>query len=441
MNIGSSYTQPVLSPSNSITVENKIVTKNVNDKQKYSESEFKYDKEKKKRKNENHEKREKKNYEKSKSKKSKSKKEKTYKDDNKHEKKKKKRKFNEVVLSNVSDEIEVDDNYNDSSSEWSSDDDNDKIKNTFTSESMITYNDNNLKSNVKNDNRNIIYLPDGKILVTAKKNIIENPNNIFIPNNNEIEVDGGKNFGGVNWGTDHSKDRDLNLHGLYRLDVSNYSLFTGNVSTHSNARTCSTNTNISSFQLFKKSLKLPSGATFSDDRNIFRPLKKPDDMQMIKKSKIYADIRLKKSNRYFVAGKYDINHVNNANKKKKKMIKKGFEAINGVFVKRVRYDNVKRNKNKGIENKKKTENLSENYVSIHDSNMGINNSIITINSNIISSYSNISSVSGFGSGSGFVPLPPVSPGDIDKEFESDGGEEERGDVISGFLEGISSSGE
>jgi hypothetical protein len=63
----------------------------------------------------------------------------------------------------------------------------------------------------------------------------------------------------------HHHHRDLDLHGLYRLDIPSYLLSTGNLTT--NIRTgVSTNAKISSLQLLKNSYKFPSGATMSDDR-------------------------------------------------------------------------------------------------------------------------------------------------------------------------------
>jgi hypothetical protein len=96
--------------------------------------------------------------------------------------------------------IHIDSNNTDSSSDWS-DDDNTKNNN----ETMINYNKNNQNINLQN-NKNIIYLPDGTILVNAQKKIKpENPNNLFIRNKNEIFE--GKNPDGVHWGMDHNKDR------------------------------------------------------------------------------------------------------------------------------------------------------------------------------------------------------------------------------------------
>lgn len=61
--------------------------------------------------------------------------------------------------------------------------------------------------------------------------------------------------------------RHLNLHGLYRLDIPSYLLYTGNLLAQNDVRTgVSTNANISSLQLLKKAYKLPSGATVSDYR-------------------------------------------------------------------------------------------------------------------------------------------------------------------------------
>ena len=282
----------------------------------------------------------------------------------------------------------------DSSSEWSGDNDNNNNNNKNNKNNkkakyenqMVAYSENT--GDNTNMNKEIIFLPDGRMLVQpSNQNNKNNKNGPEIPD--------------VVWGTDHRGEESIRLHGVYAPDVPVYTLFIGGISreitgkrekrekrdergnignigseisdTYSTVKSNISNRNlqtnstyISSFSLAKKSHSLPTGAIFMDEnspRGLFRPIEKSIIEKKNDKKEILKEIRLRKRERYFISGRYycenDDKNDDNGNNK----IRIGGDILSDQFVKRIRYDRIRKNK-------RKINILNQNNSNINTNNFG-----------------------------------------------------------------------
>jgi hypothetical protein len=257
--------------------------------------------------------------------------------------------------------------------------------------------------------KNIIFLPDGKILVTAKSG-------------SEL----GPKVPGVDWVTDTRGDSSIKTHGYYLPDIPVYKLYTGNIaenhgnsnyeindhsnninnsssSSSSNVRFSIARTNskfTTSFSLASKTHILPSGAIFSSNNSaIFRPQEKTVLQQKYGKSEILREIRLKKRNRFFMAGKYELGNDGEINSKKTKKL--STDVISDISVKRIHFDILRKRKQQQQIEKQK-------FIIQNDSGSKIQNT----SQNNFPFYPEKSFLN-----SSFLPFPTHTTSGMEKEFE------------------------
>jgi hypothetical protein len=267
-----------------------------------------------------------------------------------------------------------------SSSDWSDDEGN------VRSDAVSTW------SKKATNMREIRFLPNGNVLLAAPTASSSNKDD-------------------KGWKVSRSGDAEMKQYGTYRLNVPVYSIFTGEIVPSNNegnvqggvrkaVSTAKSDRYISSFQLAQKAHTLPSDA-------IFRPIQRPDKYLIPSRNDYLSEIRGKKTGRYFIAGKYSSdyfqNNLNNerenrkgkgkGKEKKKGVFKKGYETLTGSLVKRIRYKNIKKEK------ERRRLELEPDHSIRDDSNALV-----------------LSSGPAVFLGSGFIPLPPISLSDIDSEF-------------------------
>ena len=362
----------------------------------------------------------------------------------------------------------------DSSTDWSSDEETEtfsmkKMKQEQNNNSNSTRNNNQLatsNSTKKRNfieaefNRNFIFLPNGEMMVTTSSAAASAVASGVI-RDGEGRGGGEEGWGGVTQMIDRRGDKSIILHGVYLHDIPTYSLYIGHVNTshsfpHTSTST-STSTSLprigekycSSFSLAKKNHFLPSGAMLCDENvSVFRPLEKTLHAQKHGRFQILNEIRLKKKDRYFIAGTYQIDREEGsdvekevvgtgAQKGKKRRDKKGFRRIDNILsdvsVKRIRfefirkqkiqnsnmdavgdYNNDDNNNNCNNNNSSSNNNDNNNFISNYSINNNNNNSIIT------STYQSDQLLNSIGTsgflGSDYLPLPPFTIAGIDTEF-------------------------
>ena len=322
-----------------------------------------------------------------------------------------------------------------SSTDWSSDED---ISTEHTKRLRKESNDgqlviSNIKSNEAEFNRNFIFLPNGQMMVTPMGTGTENTERSRVGLGPHAAITST----GVGHTIDRGGDKSIILHGVYLPDVPTYSLFVGELSytltqqdpsilqinehVHRSFKSVRTGSDFrSSFSLAKQNHKLPSGTIFSDENvPVFRPLEKTLLAQKYGKSQILSEIRLKKRERYYMAGKYEIggelcNGIEKSieGKRKEKKSRRITDILSDVSVKRVRYDYIKKQK---LELKMR-----------HVIDMNIDTSVPRNNRNCSGVNHFYDSKDIFGTvtctgtsgflGSDFLPLPPCTISGIDREF-------------------------
>ena len=358
----------------------------------------------------------------------------------------------------------------DSSTDWSSDEETEtfsmkKMKQEANSNSnrnnnqLATSNSTKKRNFIEAEfNRNFIFLPNGEMMVTASSAAASAVASGVI-RDGEGRGGGEEGWGGVTQMIDRRGDKSIILHGVYLHDIPTYSLYIGHVNTSHSFPHTSTSTSIStslprigekycsSFSLAKKNHFLPTGAMLCDENvSVFRPLEKTLHAQKHGKFQILNEIRLKKKDRYFIAGTYQIDREEGsdvekevvgtgAQKGKKRRDKKGFRRIDDILsdvsVKRIRfefirkqkiqnsnmdavgdYDNDDNNNNCNNNNSSSNNNDNNNFISNYSINN--NNSIIT------STYQSDQLLNSIGTsgflGSDYLPLPPFTIAGIDTEF-------------------------
>jgi hypothetical protein len=291
----------------------------------------------------------------------------------------------------------------DSEDSWSTDGDNNTNFKKMKSNQLVNIGHNH---DIEKNAKNIIFLPDGKILVTAKSG-------------SEL----GSKVPGVDWVTDTRGDSSIKAHGYYLPDIPVYKLYTGsiaenhgnsnfennninnnNYSTNSNVRFSTARANskfTSSFSLALKNHNLPSGAIFASKNSaIFRPQEKTILQQKYGKSEILREIRLKKRNRFFIAGKYELGNDGETNSKKTKKL--STDVISDISVKRIRFDILRKRKQQQIEKQK--------FIIQNDRSNDIQNS----SQNDYPFYPEKSFLN-----SSFLPLPAHTISGMEKEFENE----------------------
>ena len=360
----------------------------------------------------------------------------------------------------------------DSSTDWSSDEETEtfsmkKMKQEQNSNSnrnnnqLATSNSTKKRNFIEAEfNRNFIFLPNGEMMVTASSAAASAVASGVI-RDGEGRGGGEEGWGGVTQMIDRRGDKSIILHGVYLHDIPTYSLYIGHVNTSHSFPHTSTSTSIStslprigekycsSFSLAKKNHILPSGAMLCDENvSVFRPLEKTLHAQKHGKFQILNEIRLKKKDRYFIAGTYQIDREEGsdvekevvgtgAQKGKKRRDKKGFRRIDNILsdvsVKRIRfefirkqkiqnsnmdavgdYNNDDNNNNCNNNNSSSNNNDNNNFISNYSINNNNNNSIIT------STYQSDQLLNSIGTsgflGSDYLPLPPFTIAGIDTEF-------------------------
>ena len=360
----------------------------------------------------------------------------------------------------------------DSSTDWSSDEETEtfsmkKMKQEQNSNSnrnnnqLATSNSTKKRNFIEAEfNRNFIFLPNGEMMVTASSAAASAVASGVI-RDGEGRGGGEEGWGGVTQMIDRRGDKSIILHGVYLHDIPTYSLYIGHVNTshsfpHTSTST-STSTSLprigekycSSFSLAKKNHFLPSGAMLCDENvSVFRPLEKTLHAQKHGKFQILDEIRLKKKDRYFIAGTYQIDREEGsdvekevvgtgAQKGKKRRDKKGFRRIDNILsdvsVKRIRFEFIRKQKiqnsnmdavgdynnddnsnNCNNNNSSSNNNDNNNFISNYSINNNNNNSIIT------STYQSDQLLNSIGTsgflGSDYLPLPPFTIAGIDTEF-------------------------
>ena len=362
----------------------------------------------------------------------------------------------------------------DSSTDWSSDEETEtfsmkKMKQEQNNNSNSTRNNNQLatsNSTKKRNfieaefNRNFIFLPNGEMMVTTSSAAASAVASGVI-RDGEGRGGGEEGWGGVTQMIDRRGDKSIILHGVYLHDIPTYSLYIGHVNTSHSFPHTSTSTSIStslprigekycsSFSLAKKNHILPSGAMLCDENvSVFRPLEKTLHAQKHGRFQILNEIRLKKKDRYFIAGTYQIDREEGsdvekevvgtgAQKGKKRRDKKGFRRIDNILsdvsVKRIRFEFIRKQKiqnsnmdavgdynnddnsnNCNNNNSSSNNNDNNNFISNYSINNNNNNSIIT------STYQSDQLLNSIGTsgflGSDYLPLPPFTIAGIDTEF-------------------------
>jgi hypothetical protein len=287
---------------------------------------------------------------------------------------------------------------------WSTDGENNTNLKKLKSNQLVNVGYNH---DIEKNARNIIFLPDGKILVTAKSG-----------------SESGSKVPGVDWVTDTRGDSSIKTHGYYLPDIPVYKLYTGSIvenhgysyyensnistnnnSSNSNVRFSTARTNskfTSSFSLALKNHNLPSGAIFAS-RNIaiFRPQEKTILQQKYGKSEILREIRLKKRNRFFIGGKYELGNDGETNSKKTKKL--STDVISDISVKRIRFDILRKRKQQQQTEKQK-------FIIQNDRSDDILNS----SQNNFPFYPEKSFLN-----SSFLPLPAQTISGMEKEFENE----------------------
>lgn len=337
--------------------------------------------------------------------------------------------------SNNNNDNDNDDVYreSDSDTDWSSDDSNSNTNtNTYTKitshnkKSKNSHNNNNNNTNqliISNKNeiqetRNLVFLPDGKILLTEMKK--------------------SSNLG-VGWITDVKGDNDIKLHGIYKPDVPVYPLYTGNINlldkinlkfddndqieNYKNSKKSSSsskNSNyLNSITLAKKTHKLPTGLIMSSENGpIFRPKEKTVLEHKFGKTEILREIRLKKKNRFYLGGKYQkLSSSSSSSDGKEKGDSKRkditVDVLSDVNLNRIRFDNIKKRKNQNIisnENKSESENENKMHYDI-SGHLIIGKTSASAKNDTLVPYSSLNFLN-----SEYLPLPTQTLANIDTEF-------------------------
>ena len=358
----------------------------------------------------------------------------------------------------------------DSSTDWSSDEETEtfsmkKMKQEQNSNrnrnnnQLATSNSTKKRNFIEAEfNRNFIFLPNGEMMVTASSAAASAVASGVI-RDGEGRGGGEEGWGGVTQMIDRRGDKSIILHGVYLHDIPTYSLYIGHVNTSHSFPHTSTSTSVStslprigekycsSFSLAKKNHILPSGAMLCDENvSVFRPLEKTLHAQKHGRFQILNEIRLKKKDRYFIAGTYQIDREEGsdvekevvgtgAQKGKKRRDKKGFRRIDNILsdvsVKRIRFEFIRKQKiqNSNMDavgdynNDDNSNNCNNNNSSSNnnDNNNFISNYSINNNNSIITStYQSDQLLNSIGTsgflGSDYLPLPPFTIAGIDTEF-------------------------
>ena len=332
----------------------------------------------------------------------------------------------------------------DSGTDWSSDESVISVqKNNSYSTSHSTTSSTIKKS--KNNNNNINN-NNNQLVISNKNNIKETRDLIFLPDGKILLTEVKKTSGtGVSWVTDIRGDKSIKLHGVYTPDIPVYSLYTGDIDfqyrsdkndrnnvkydnnqidnyTNSSKESYSSSKNnkyLNSISLAKRTHILPTGLIMSSENGpIFRPKEKTVLQHKFGKTEILREIRLKKKNRFYLAGKNQM--VINGEEKEGSMKKKrvSVDVISDINLKRIRFENLKKRKNQ-----QNTPNVKE--IKIENENENENEMHFNTSGNLIVEKSNTKnrtlipySASNFLT-SDFLPLPTQTISGIDTEFVSE----------------------
>jgi hypothetical protein len=326
----------------------------------------------------------------------------------------------------------------DSDTDWSSDD-------SITSANMNTSNFNSHSTTSstikksKNNNNNINNSNNNQLVISNKNDTKETRDLIFLPDGKILLTEVKKISGtGVGWVTDIKGDKSIKLHGVYTPDIPVYSLYTGTINllyrsdrsnvkydnnqidnhTNSSKKSYSSKNNkyLHSISLAKRTHTLPTGLIMSSENGpIFRPKEKTVLQHKFGKTEILREIRLKKKNRFYLAGKNQMiisGEEKEGSMKKKKVT---VDVISDINLKRIRFENLKKRKNQqNTPNEKeiKTENNIENENEMHLNASG--NLIIVkpvAKNKTLMPYSGSNFLT-----SDFLPLPTQTISGIDTEF-------------------------
>lgn len=332
----------------------------------------------------------------------------------------------------------------DSDTDWSSDDSITSVH-MNTSNSTSTPNTHStpsstIKKSKKKNNNNHNNNSNNQLVISNKNDIQETRDLIFLPDGKILLTEVKKISGtGVSWVTDIRGDKSIKLHGVYTPDIPVYSLYTGSVDlkyksdrknvlcdntqidnyTYSSEKSYSSSKNnkyLNSISLAKRTHTLPTGLIMSSENGpIFRPKEKTVLQHKFGKMEILREIRLKKKNRFYLAGKNQMiinsEGIEGSMKKKKVTV----DAISDINLKRIRFENFKKRKNQlNTPNEKeiKTANDINNELEMHFNTSG---NLIIEKSNTKNRTLIPYSASNFLT-SDFLPLPTHTISGIDTEF-------------------------